>query len=196
MGIRKLDWNNWIEMDSYFLRYHDLKASELKKDFDGHVKYVDRPSTKDACFELYEELARYLTHRYPRIFSLKDGVLRNSLAKEEFQYPATWATAKSKGLGINDLHFRSERQTLRRLPRPGAILFTIRTYFEPMTTIAREPHVPGRLAEAIRNWDAVVSAYKGKAHWEGILLPYLDERNAVQVREGVLGGSVEGAFPY
>jgi hypothetical protein len=89
MGIRKLDWNNWIEMDSYFLRYHDLKASELKKDFDGHIKYVDQPPIKDACFELYDELARYLTHRYPKIFNLKDGILRNSLTNEEFCYPAS-----------------------------------------------------------------------------------------------------------
>jgi hypothetical protein len=89
MGIRKLDWNNWIEMDSYFLRYHDLKAAELKKDFGGHIKYVDRPGTKDACFELYEELTRYLTHRIPKIFALKDGILRNSLTKEEFRFPAS-----------------------------------------------------------------------------------------------------------
>lgn len=33
MGIRKLDRNNWIEMDSYFLRYHETKASELRERF-------------------------------------------------------------------------------------------------------------------------------------------------------------------
>jgi hypothetical protein len=33
------------------------------------------------------------------------------------------------------------RQTLRRLPRSGAILFTIRTYFEPMTKLAQEPYI-------------------------------------------------------
>lgn len=38
MGIRKLHWDNWIEMDSYFLRYHDMKAAELKKDFKEHIK--------------------------------------------------------------------------------------------------------------------------------------------------------------
>jgi hypothetical protein len=52
------------------------------------------------------------------------------------------------------------------------------------------------LAEAIRNWDEVVSKYKGKSHWEGILLPYLDEQHAVQEREGVLGKRPEGEFPY
>ena len=48
------------------------------------------------------------------------------------------------------VYFRTERQTLRRLPRTGCILFTIRTYLSPITELATEPGVPGRLAEAIR----------------------------------------------
>jgi hypothetical protein len=88
MGIRKLSWDNWIEMDSYFLRYHDMKASELKKDFNAHVKYVNNATTKDACFELYEELVRYLTHRYPKVFRLEGGKVYNSLTKEDFPFPA------------------------------------------------------------------------------------------------------------
>ncbi|PLN76116.1 hypothetical protein BDW42DRAFT_179381 [Aspergillus taichungensis] len=308
MGIRKLDWNNWIEMDSYFLRYHDMKASELKKDINAHVKYVDNAVTRDACFEVYEELVRYLTHRYPGVFQLKDKTLHNTLTDERFQYPASspteamataallvqddlvimvenddeqyhldaaavclpgfwrlkekfrmsldtlhfeagvphyaaklqksmnrffkaltpdkpvernnffiqlddglhwshrmgdqggnevasWATANSKGLTVDEIHFRSERQTVRRLPRSGAILFTIRTYFEPVTAIAKEAHVPGRLAEAIRAWDETVSTYKGKSHWDQILLPYLDEQDRLQRDSGILE-QPEGEFPY
>lgn len=91
MGIRKLSWDNWIEMDSYFLRYHDMKASELKKDFNAHVKYVDNATTKDACFELFEELVRYLTHRYPKVFRLEGGKVCNTLTKEIFPFPACMA---------------------------------------------------------------------------------------------------------
>lgn len=89
MGIRKLSWDNWIEMDSYFLRYHDIKASELKKDFNAHVKYVDNARTRDACFELYEELVRYLTHRYPEVFRLEGGKVYNSVTNEVFSFPAS-----------------------------------------------------------------------------------------------------------
>lgn len=89
MGIRRVDWNNWIEMDSYFLRYHDIKASELKKDFNEHVKYVDNEVTKDACFEVYEELATFLTHRYPKIFQRKENIIHNTLTTEDFPYPAS-----------------------------------------------------------------------------------------------------------
>ncbi|KAM0340604.1 hypothetical protein ACHAPU_010441 [Fusarium lateritium] len=309
MGIRKLDWNNWIEMDSNFLWYHDTKVSELDKDIDAHVQYVDNAVTRDACFEVLEELTAYLTARYPKIFQLSDGLLRNTLTGEAFSYPASnpqeamataaklvqddlvimveeedgeyhldagavclpgfwrlsekfrmsldtlhieakvphyraklqksmnrffksmqpdkavvrnnffiqlddglhwshrmgdqssnevasWETANNKGLTIEDLYFRSERQSLRRLPRSKALLFTIRTYFEPVTTIAQEPHVPGRLAEAIGNWDEDHAAYKGKHNWEGILLPYLHEQDELQKKSGVMDEVSEGSFPY
>lgn len=107
-----------------------------------------------------------------------------------------WATANSHGLSIDEIHFRSERQTLRRLPRSKAVLFTVRTYFEPVTRIAQEPHVPGRLAEAIRNWDETVSFYKGKSHWDKILLPYLDEQDRLQKERGIVDQKEEGSFPY
>lgn len=110
--------------------------------------------------------------------------------------PLAWATANSEGLTVEEIHFRSERQTLRRLPRSKAIVFTVRTYFEPVTTIAQEPHIPGRLAEAIRNWDETVSYYKGKAHWEQVLLPYLDEQHRLQMNSGLLEVNEEGSFPY
>lgn len=106
-----------------------------------------------------------------------------------------WAAANADNLTIDDLHFRSERQTLRRLPHSKALVFTVRTYFEPVTVIAQEPHVPGRLAEAIRNWDETVSAYKGKDKWEHILLPYLDEQHRLQAESGLLEQQ-EREYPF
>ena len=92
MGIRKLDWNNWIEMDSNFMWFHDTKVSELEKDIDAHIQYVDNAVTRDACFEVLEELTAWLTVRYPKIFSLEGGKLRNSLTGEAFDYPASKST--------------------------------------------------------------------------------------------------------
>jgi len=92
MGIRKMDWNEWIEMDSNFVRYHDTKVSELDKDLNAHVKYVDNDVTRLACFEVLDELTQYLTHRYPEVFSLKDNIIRNSVTGEEFQYPVATPT--------------------------------------------------------------------------------------------------------
>lgn len=50
------------------------------------------------------------------------------------------------------VRLRQERQSLRRLPRSGAVVFTIRTYLDPFTELAKESGVPGRLASAIRSW--------------------------------------------
>ena len=50
------------------------------------------------------------------------------------------------------LKLRTERQTLRRLPKTGAIVFTIRVYQSPVVELAKEPGVPGRLASAVRGW--------------------------------------------
>ncbi|KAF4499094.1 hypothetical protein FAGAP_4741 [Fusarium agapanthi] len=304
MGIRRLDWDRWIEMDKYYPRYHDIKAAELKNDFEGHVKFVDTPELRLACFEVYDEVTGYLTERYPNIFTIADGFLRNAVTGEKFAHPptdphtamanaalcvqedliimakeddgqyhldgaavclpgfwrlrekyrmsldtlhieagvphyqeklqksmnryfdkmgpeqtitrnnlddglhwshrmgpqngsdpASWAKANDKDITIEDLHFRSERQTLRRLPRSGVLLFTVRTYFEPICKIAQEPHVPGRLAEAIRSWDDTVSYYKGKSHWDKILLPYLDKQHKIQESSGLLTEVPEGEFP-
>jgi hypothetical protein len=88
MGIRKMNWNEWIEMDSNFLRYHDTKVAELEKDVDARVQYVDNEVTRLACFEVLDELTQYLTQRYPEIFQLRKGILHNTVTDEQFQYPA------------------------------------------------------------------------------------------------------------
>lgn len=46
------------------------------------------------------------------------------------------------------MRLRVERQTLRRLPRSGAIVFTIRVYLTPLAELG--PGESGRLAAAIR----------------------------------------------
>ncbi|KAI0314208.1 hypothetical protein OF83DRAFT_1165304 [Amylostereum chailletii] len=53
-----------------------------------------------------------------------------------------------------NIRLRSERQSLRRLPRTGAVVFTIRTYLTPVVKLAREPGMPGRLAAALRGVQA------------------------------------------
>lgn len=97
---------------------------------------------------------------------------------------AGWDTA-AKDRAIEHHMFRSERQTLRRLPRTGAVVFTIRTYFVPVTEIVKEPYVPGRLASAVRSWGDDVAKYKGKERYGRVLLEYLDEKHAEQVANGL-----------
>lgn len=77
-------------------------------------------------------------------------------------------------------------------------MFTIRTYFHPITEICKEPYVPGRLASAMRSWGDDVSHYKGKAQYADVLLEYLDKMHEKQIMEGLdLEGEDEiRAYPF
>ncbi|KAF6826231.1 mannosyl transferase [Colletotrichum plurivorum] len=95
-----------------------------------------------------------------------------------------WGTAE-KDRAVEHHHFRSERQSLRRLPRTKAVVFTIRTYFHPVTELAAEDYVPGRLASAIRSWDDTVANYKGREMYGKVLLEYLDREHQKQLDRGL-----------
>lgn len=78
-------------------------------------------------------------------------------------------------LAPSTLRLRTERQTLRRLPRTGAIVFGIRTYLFKIEELARERGVADRLASAVRSWPNDVGVYKGRKMYGDVLLKYLDE---------------------
>ena len=60
------------------------------------------------------------------------------------------------------LRLRTERQTLRRLPRSGGVVFTFRTYMAAVTELVKEAGVGERLASAVQSWPEDVSEYKGR----------------------------------
>ncbi|GAA5872301.1 hypothetical protein JCM1840_004120 [Sporobolomyces johnsonii] len=103
---------------------------------------------------------------------------------------------------IRQVHFRCERQSVRRLPKTRAILFTVRTYLVPVVDLADEPGVPGRMASGIRSWpqgERGVDWYKGGELFTPVLLPYLDQKHEEQVRTGVVQlnekGMTEEQYP-
>ncbi len=56
---------------------------------------------------------------------------------------------------------RIERQTLRRLPETGAVVFTIRTYQQRMADVVRNPLRRERLAIALKSMPEETAMYKG-----------------------------------
>lgn len=106
-----------------------------------------------------------------------------------------WNNAE-KSTVIESHHFRTERQTLRRLPRSGGVVFTIRTYFDPITKVAQEKGVPGRLASAIRSWGEETASYKGREKYGEVLLGYLDECHKGQIERGEITEGEEGNYPF
>lgn len=98
-----------------------------------------------------------------------------------FQPTGKWRTAADTSIDAvnagNRLFLRVERQTLRRLPRSGAVLFGIRVHSYRLDTVAAEPAIAGRLAEAVRALPPEIAHYKSLPPFREALLTWLDERS-------------------
>ncbi|PYH28616.1 dolichyl-P-Man:Man(6)GlcNAc(2)-PP-dolichol alpha-1,2-mannosyltransferase [Aspergillus neoniger CBS 115656] len=295
MGLRSMKWDEWIELDNHYLKYHADKARRIAERGDKCCKTA--PEAWDAAIELLEELTSYLPERYPTMFQRTPTGLTNLITHETFNItqrplpedPMTiaarliqddiaimierpdgeyyllagaillagfWRLSDKYGMRLSEIHtsgsvpqyteklekgmmnffrrlkpedpvlrnnyfiqvddslpwshsigsedaevvswstaqknkaienhwFRSERQSLRRLPRSGGVVFTIRTYFEPITRIVEEEYVPGRLASAVRSWGDDVAVYKGRERYGDVLLEFLDGKHREQLDRGL-----------
>lgn len=63
-------------------------------------------------------------------------------------------------IGAADLWVRVERETLRRFPRTGAVLFTIRTHVATLTSVLADRQVASELADAVGAMPDDVARYK------------------------------------
>lgn len=71
------------------------------------------------------------------------------------------ATTLGRTLDGAPLHLRVERETLRRFPRTNCVLFTIRTYIEPLDDIVPGSDSAKALAAAIEAMPDDIRSYKG-----------------------------------
>ncbi|KAI9810078.1 MAG: hypothetical protein M1827_006689 [Pycnora praestabilis] len=67
---------------------------------------------------------------------------------------------------------RRERQTFRRLPRSGAVLFTVKTSLTPLSTLGADD-LRG-FAKEVRAWPDGIAGYKGRDFWGESVLAYCD----------------------
>lgn len=82
--------------------------------------------------------------------------------------PADPLPAPPEGLWL-----RSERQTLRRLPGTGAVLFTIRTQQVPLRDVAARPDLAGAMASVVEAWPGDLARYRGANRWRAPLATWL-----------------------
>ncbi|NND68400.1 MAG: DUF3445 domain-containing protein [Halioglobus sp.] len=59
------------------------------------------------------------------------------------------------------LYYRTERQSLCRLPRSGAVAFTIRVYLHPLDCVGAHPDAMAALLEAVAATPPALAHYKG-----------------------------------
>ncbi|MEP1470529.1 MAG: DUF3445 domain-containing protein [Halieaceae bacterium] len=71
-----------------------------------------------------------------------------------------------------ELYYRSERQSLVRLPETGAIAFTIRVYLHPLVSLLETPGALAAMFDAIDATPAALAHYKGFDSLEPALEKY------------------------
>lgn len=75
----------------------------------------------------------------------------------------------------NQVHYRSERQVLIKLPKTGATVFTIRTYLHPLSRFKEDPEAAARLSGSIAKLPDDMPLYKNIVQLRPAVLRYLSE---------------------
>lgn len=82
---------------------------------------------------------------------------------------------KVTGANLDEqIFFRVERQTLRKMPRTGDIVFTIRTYVTPLGELLSQIESPAAMLEAIRSMESEHVEYKGWKTLKPALIAHLE----------------------
>ncbi|KAI1080207.1 hypothetical protein F5B20DRAFT_589621 [Whalleya microplaca] len=87
---------------------------------------------------------------------------------------------------LDDCFLRVEHQTLVKLPRTSAVIFTVRSYMTPLRQVKAEGDGKA-LAEAIESMPEGLGHYKMRQYWGAKILPWLIEdapiNDAIKDRE-------------
>ena len=148
---------------------HHLDAAVLC--FPSHWRLADKLGGSAAA--IHGPVPRYdedLEARVDRFLDrLRPGVLvarRNWSIHDEPDLfapdrPAAGPLVAVGPAGAPDLWLRSERQTLRLLPRTGAVLFTIRVQQAPFAALATTPTIAGALADRLATQPEALTEMNG-----------------------------------
>jgi hypothetical protein len=123
--------------------------------------------------ELSDRVDRYLTRLRPDVIGVRrNWTVHDSPALFAPERPAPGALTAEEV--ADRLWLRSERQTLRRLPRSDAVLFTIRVQQAPFGVLAERPAVAAALAARMRAQPTELTDMNGLAAYEEAVLAWLD----------------------
>lgn len=98
-------------------------------------------------------------------------------------HPDAKSAEEKRGVPAEKTFIRVERQTLRKLPVSGDILFTIRIYLDPVATILSQPNaaeLAASMADQLEAMSEDETAYKGLAEKRSELVALLREAEAVK----------------
>ncbi|KAL5364956.1 hypothetical protein BJX96DRAFT_168709 [Aspergillus floccosus] len=99
----------------------------------------------------------------------------------EILYRPTTLSEDNPNPSPEDIVIRRERQTFRRLPRTGAIVFGVKTF---LTTLEELPMQElENLAKEIKSWPPYVGEYKGREVWGPKALEFCEKKRQLQQQE-------------
>ncbi|KAL4903056.1 hypothetical protein BDW74DRAFT_180347 [Aspergillus multicolor] len=73
------------------------------------------------------------------------------------------------------VHIRTELQSLSKLPRSEAVIFTVRTYVTPLSALSTEPAHLETLWDHVRNFPEDIAEYKCRHLWNDVFEVYCRE---------------------
>lgn len=103
-------------------------------------------------------------------------------APHETDIQASGSGPASKPCSLSEIYIRRERQTFMRLSKSDAILFTVRTFMTPLTSLGDEELTA--FVEQARGWGDEMAAYKGREQWWQTVLEYQADRKRT-ANEGI-----------
>ena len=80
-----------------------------------------------------------------------------------------------KCTSIDQVHIRTELQSLTRLPRSQANVFTVRTYLVPLSDLRHEPEQLEILWDHVRNFPQDIAEYKCRHLWGDVFEQFCRE---------------------
>lgn len=122
-----------------------------------------------------EELAGRVDRLVSRLRAHRPVWRRNWFVHHDprLHQPAPAAAPDAMPTPPEGLWLRSERQTLRRLPVTGAVLFTIRTQQVPLAVVAERPDIATKMAAVVEAWPDRLVRYRGATGWRAPVVAWL-----------------------
>ncbi len=152
--------SHWSLIDKFS---HSLK--DLHSDVPGYEAEIGK-SVDNFFLKIPEQ----------KIFERKNWSIYDSpeLFQPQIKEKVRFKAIDIENLG-NKLFLRVERQTLRKLPYTGAILFTIRVHVDPLSALEERNNLKKDLYLAIQNLTPEMKKYKSLNQFENIILKWLSK---------------------
>lgn len=103
--------------------------------------------------------------------------------------PHTLCEKELSNPALQEIIIRRERQTFRRLPRSGAIVFGVKTHLTRLDELPVQELQ--NLGKEMKSWPEFVGEYKGMDVWGAKVLEFCEKRTCEQAKAEKVQGGME-----